>query len=332
MERRVLGRTGLEVSVLGFGCGDVGGLMPRGAPAERERAVARALELGINYFDTAPSYGDGLSERHLGQALRALGATPYVGTKVRLTPADLGDVRGAIARSLEASLRRLGLERVDLLQLHNPIATTRREGRLAAADVLGEVVDGLETLGRAGKLRFFGITAIGETPALRHVVESGRIDTAQVCYNILNPSAGVPLPPGFPAHDFGGLLDHCQGRSVGAIVIRVLAGGALSGASARHPLGASRVAPIATGPDYEADVARARRLQPLIDAGHAQSFVEAALRFAVSHAAVSTVLVGYSSLEQLETAAAAVTRGPLPKAGLGQLPALWDAFTEIPRR
>lgn len=331
MERRVLGRTGLEVSVLGFGCGDVGGLIPRGAPADRERAVARALELGVNYFDTAPSYGDGLSERHLGQALRTLRATPYVGTKVRLTPADPGDVRGAIARSLEASLGRLGLERVDLLQLHNPIETARREGRLAAADVLGEVVDGLEALRRAGKTRFYGITAVGETPALRQVVESGRIDTAQVCYNILNPSAGWPLPPGFPAHDFGGLLDHCQGRRVGAIVIRVLAGGALSGASARHPLGASRVAPIATGPDYEADAARAQRLRPLIDAGHARSLVEAALRFAIAHAAVSTVLVGFSSLEQLETAAAAVARGPLPKAGLDRLPALWDALTEVPR-
>src|SRR5581483_124792 len=110
MERRVLGRTGLRVSALGFGCGNVGGLMVRGAPAERERAVARALELGIDYFDTAPSYGDGLSERHLGAALRALRATPAVGTKFQLAPADRRDVAGAMARSLEASLARLGLE------------------------------------------------------------------------------------------------------------------------------------------------------------------------------------------------------------------------------
>ena len=61
MEYRTLGRTGLRVSALGFGCGNVGGLLIRGAPAERERAVARALELGINYFDTAPLYGDGQS-------------------------------------------------------------------------------------------------------------------------------------------------------------------------------------------------------------------------------------------------------------------------------
>src|SRR5436190_21738570 len=88
MEYRALGRTGLKVSVLGFGCGDVGGLIVRGAPAERERAVARALELGVNYFDTASSYGKGLSEQHLGQALKALRADVYVWTKVRVAPED----------------------------------------------------------------------------------------------------------------------------------------------------------------------------------------------------------------------------------------------------
>lgn len=74
MEYRSLGRTGLRVSALGFGCSNGAGLMVRGAPKDRERTVARALELGINYFDTAPSYGDGLSELHLGDALRALRA------------------------------------------------------------------------------------------------------------------------------------------------------------------------------------------------------------------------------------------------------------------
>jgi len=74
MEYRTLGRTGLKVSALAFGCGDVGGLMVRGEPADRERAVARAVELGINYLDTAPSYGSGQSEKNLGAVLRALRA------------------------------------------------------------------------------------------------------------------------------------------------------------------------------------------------------------------------------------------------------------------
>ena len=72
MEKRRLGKTGFEVSVLGFGCGAVGGLMTNGDPADQERAVARALEIGINYFDTAAQYGDGQSETNLGRAIKTL--------------------------------------------------------------------------------------------------------------------------------------------------------------------------------------------------------------------------------------------------------------------
>src|SRR5229473_108147 len=127
MEYRLLGRTGVRVSALGFGCGDVGGLMVRGAPADRERGVARALELGINYLDTAPAYGSGESEKNLGQVLRALKPQAIVGTKWRLAAADLADVAGAVARSVETSLGRLGLERVDLLHLHNLIGRVGEE-------------------------------------------------------------------------------------------------------------------------------------------------------------------------------------------------------------
>lgn len=323
MEYRILGRTGLRVSALGFGCGNVGGLMIRGAPAERERAVARAIELGINYFDTAPMYGDGLSEQHLGQALRALKASVYVGTKFRLDAGDMRDTPGAIARSAEASLRRLGMERVDLLQLHNPIGGQRREGSPGARDVLEEVVPALQRLQQQGKTRFFGITALGETPALHRVIDAGVIDTAQVCYNLLNPSAGAEVPAGFPAQDFGGLLRRAREQRVGVIGIRVLAAGALSGVETRHPVAVPTVDPIASGPDYATDVRRAQRLRVLVEEGHAASLVEAALRFGLSSDAVSTVLLGYSSLEHLEYAAAAVARGPLSTAALGRLADLW---------
>src|SRR5580692_254263 len=84
METRTLGRTGLEVSVLGFGCGAVGGLMVRGSPGDQERAVARAIELGINYFDTAAMYGNGESERNLGRVIKSLKPDIVVGTKVRV--------------------------------------------------------------------------------------------------------------------------------------------------------------------------------------------------------------------------------------------------------
>jgi L-galactose dehydrogenase/L-glyceraldehyde 3-phosphate reductase len=108
VERRALGRTGLRVSALGFGCGAVGGLMVRGEPRDQERGVAHALELGIDYFDTAPQYGDGASERNLGRVLRTLGREVLVGTKVRIPRHDYGRLSQAIPEAMEASLRRLG--------------------------------------------------------------------------------------------------------------------------------------------------------------------------------------------------------------------------------
>jgi L-galactose dehydrogenase/L-glyceraldehyde 3-phosphate reductase len=321
MEQRTLGRTGVRVAVLGFGCGNVGGLMIRGSRADRERAVARAVELGINYFDTAPSYGDGESEWNLGAALRAVKAPAVVGTKFRLEPGELADAGRAIPRALEESLRRLGMASVDLFQLHNPVGTSP-----TAAQVLEAVVPVLERLREQGKIRFYGLTAIGDTDALHQVVESGRLHTAQVFYNLLNPSPGGPLPPGAAAQDYRRLLDRTHARGMGAIVVRVMAGGALSGVDSRHPLAASAVEPIGTGPDYRSDVRRAQALRPLVDEGYAGSLVEAALRFPLGHPGVSTVLLGYSSLEQLEQAAAAIGKGPLPPAALDRLTRLWPAL------
>ena len=324
MQSRSLGKTGLTVSTLGFGCGNVGGLIIRGTPAERERAVARAMELGVNYFDTASSYGDGESERNLGQVLKALKARVQVGTKFRLDPHELHDIPGAVARSLDQSLKRLAMERVDLFQLHNRIESARGAGALSLGDVLNEVVPAVQKLRQQGKVGFCGITALGETRALRQAIDSGTIDTAQVCYNLLNPSAGIAVPSGFPAQDFGGLLNRTRERRMGVIVIRVLAAGALSGVEARHPVAVPSVDPIATAPDYRTDVTRAQRLGALVREGHAGNLIEASIRLAVSSDAVSTVLVGYSSLEHLEAAAAAVNRGPLPPATLQRLGALWS--------
>ena len=324
MQSRSLGKTGLTVSTLGFGCGNVGGLIIRGTPAERERAVARAMELGVNYFDTAPSYGDGESERNLGQVLKALKARVQVGTKFRLDPHDLHEIPGAVARSLDQSLKRLALERVDLFQLHNRIESARGAGAVSLGDVLNEVVPAVQKLRQQGKVGFCGITALGETRALHQAIDSGTIDTAQVCYNLLNPSAGFAVPSGFPAQDFGGLLNRTRERRMGVIVIRVLAAGALSGVEARHPVAVPSVDPIATAPDYRTDVTRAQRLGALVREGHVENLIEASIRLAVSSDAVSTVLVGYSSLEHLEAAAAAVNRGPLPPAALQRLGALWS--------
>src|ERR1700755_1698522 len=97
MEYRVFGRTGLKVSLLGFGCGAVGGFMVRGNPADQERTVAHALDAGVNYFDTAVQYGDGESEKNLGRVLQNLKPkNAIVGTKVRLPPADFGRIADAV--------------------------------------------------------------------------------------------------------------------------------------------------------------------------------------------------------------------------------------------
>src|SRR5256885_12914813 len=116
MQLRTFGRTGLELSVLGFGCGAVGGFMVRGDPAEQEHTIARAIAAGVNYFDTAVQYGDGESEKNLGRVLQKLRpANVVVGTKVRLPPSELGRIADAVKMSLEGSLARLRLDRVDIL-------------------------------------------------------------------------------------------------------------------------------------------------------------------------------------------------------------------------
>jgi L-galactose dehydrogenase/L-glyceraldehyde 3-phosphate reductase len=117
-------------------------------------------------------------------------------------------------------------------------------------------------------------------------------------------------------------MNHDQNSDVAVIGIRILAGGALSGETARHPTGTPSVEPIGSGPSYAADVEHAHRLSPLVAEGHAGSLVEAALRFAIATPAMGTALVGTSTLDQFETALAAVAKGPLPAAALARLAAL----------
>ena len=326
MERRKLGRTGLDVSVLGFGCGAVGGLMVRGGAADQERAVARAIELGINYFDTAAMYGNGESERNLGRVLKSLRPDIRIGTKVRIPAGERSRIAAAVTQSLEASLQRLQLEQIDLFQLHNHITREGRDSDLTPEIVLGEVAPAFERLREQGKIQFYGITAVGDTPVLHQVCDAHAFDTAQVPYNLLNPSAGKAVAAGYPGHDFGNLLAHTRAASMGVIAIRVLAAGALSGTEARHPLGSPMVEPIGSGSSYRIDVDRARRLEPLVREGLGGSVIELAVRFVISHEGVSTALVGYSTLEHLEYAAAAANKGPLPSEALERIGALQNSF------
>jgi aryl-alcohol dehydrogenase-like predicted oxidoreductase len=332
MQLRVFGRTGLQLSSLGFGCGAVGGLMVRGNAADQERTVARAIDVGVNYFDTAVQYGNGESEKNLGRILQKLKpANVVVGTKVRLTSGEVGRIADAVTASLEGSLARLGLERVDIFHLHNPITETEAESALSVRQVLNDVVPAFERLRQQGKTRFLGITAVGDTAALHQVIDSRAFDSAQVVYNMLNPSAAETLPENYPAQDYGRLFDHTMSAGVGVVGIRVLAGGALSGSAERHPIASPAPEPIGSALNYDADIDRARRLLPLIKEGFAASLTEAATRFALSHPAMGTILIGMATRQQFEDALAAVQKGPLPKAALDRLAALRQAFSGEPR-
>jgi len=319
MQKRKLGRTGLEVSVLGFGAGAVGGLMTKGAPADQERAIARAVELGINYIDTAALYGNGESERNLGRVLKALKPDVVLGTKFRLKAADRSRVADYVAQSLDESLTRLGMDHVDLLQLHNPLVARDADDHMDVEIALNEVVPALQKLQKAGKTRFIGFSGVGEPAAILKAIDSKAFDTVQVVYNALNPSAGGPLPKGAPGLDYGRSLDHAKAADMGTIIIRALAGGALAGTEARHPLAMQVVPPIGSAPDFAGDVARAHALEPLVRDGVAGSLTELAQRFIIANPNVTTMLVGYSTLDQLEQAAAAVAKGPLPQAAVDRI-------------
>lgn len=322
MQMRAFGKTGLQLSVLGFGCGAVGGLMVRGEAADQERTVARALAAGVNYFDTAVQYGDGLSETNLGRVLRNLKpSNVVVGTKVRLPPGEtrIGD---AIVKSLDASLARLQMDHVDIFHLHNSVTEDGGGPALSVKQIMNEVVPAFEKLRGQGKIRFPGLTAVGDTPALHTVIGSGAFASAQVVYNMLNPSAGEALHAAYPAQDYRRLFDATTAAGTGTIAIRVLAGGALSGSAERHRIASPPPEPIGSAETYEADIAIARRFLPVVREGHAASLTEAATRFAISNHAVGTILVGIATPQQFEDALAAVEKGPLPPVALERIAAL----------
>jgi aryl-alcohol dehydrogenase-like predicted oxidoreductase len=197
--------------------------------------------------------------------------------------------------------------------------------------VLDDVVPAFERLRQEGKIGFLGMTAIGDTAALRQVIDARAFDSAQVVYNMLNPSAAEALPANYPAQDYGRLFDATQAAGVGVVGIRVLAGGALSGSSERHPIAGPAPEPIGSALRYDADVDRARRLIPLVEEGFALSLTEAATRFALSHPAMGPILVGMATPQQFEDALAAVEKGPLPRAALERLSDLRLAFSGEPR-
>src|SRR5262249_49722152 len=246
-----------------------------------------------------------------------------VGTKVRLPSASFDQIADAVAAALEHSLMRLRRDRVDIFHLHNAITEDGGGEALSVRQVLGEVVPAFQRLRQQGKTRFLGLTAVGET--------ARAFDSAQVVYNMLNPSVATELPADYPGQDYGRLFDHTVVAGVGVVGIRVLAGGALSGWTERHPIARPPREPIGSAMNYDADVLRARRLMPLVKEGFASSLTEAATRFAFAHLAIGTILVGMATPPQFEEALAAVQKGPLPPAALERLTTLRQGFAGEPR-
>ena len=328
MEYRTLGGTKLQVSTLGFGCGAVGGILVKGDRCEMVRAVDRAIELGINYFDTAAIYGDGESETNLGLVLEELGTEVVVGTKVQLVTEELDDIEQAVVNSVNNSLKRLRRDYIDLIQLHNFVAIERRpEQRWVSVEDVEIAMRASERLKEQGKVRFWGFNGLGEPGAVREAM-AGNVHTVQTCFNLINPTAGTKAPQGFPFEDYGQLIDEAADKKVGVIAIRVLAGGALSGSASRHPNATQSVDPIASGRDFVEDVALSQRFGFLVNDGYVDSLIEAAIRFAIGKTGVSTALVGISTMEQLEQAAEFTNRGPLPTEALDRLPEVWASLTE----
>ena len=328
MEQRALGRSGLKVSVLGFGSGAGGGVMTRGEPADQARAVAHAMDAGITYFDTAPGYGQGRSEENLGAVLSELNAwgKVVVGTKVRFKDADRANPADWVRQSVEASLRRLQHDSVDLLQLHNPVCNGPKGSSptgddVAVAEVLAGVAEGMRQVQKAGLVGHLGYTGLGDTEALHAIARDGRFTAVQAYFNALNPSAGYAGAKG-ASQDFAGLIDTCAATGVGALAFRVLASGALIAGPARHPIAGVPDAPLDAGPTYEGNAERARALRPVVAELGLESPLELGFRFAQSKPGVSSVLVGFSDLDQLEDAVRWAGRGSLPASAVERIVAL----------
>jgi aryl-alcohol dehydrogenase-like predicted oxidoreductase len=307
MHYRTLGRTGIRVSALAFGAGPVSGLMTGDDHGAQVDVLRRAVELGVNWIDTAAGYGHGKSEANLGRAMREIGARDvHLATKVRLTADHLDDIRGAVRRSVLASLARLGVSSVTLLQLHNGL-TARREDEpfsITPADVLGSggVLDAFRELQAEGLVRHLGLTSTGQPAAMREVVRYREFETIQVPYHVLNPSAGCVMPAEFAETDYGNIIADADRLNLGVFAIRIFAGGALldqvpSAHTLRTPF-----FPVAL---YERDRARARQL-----AGSGKPLKEAALRFVLDDPRVHCAIVGFGAPEHVEELARLVDAPP----------------------
>jgi aryl-alcohol dehydrogenase-like predicted oxidoreductase len=294
---RMLGRTRLQVSAIGLGTVELGmgyGISLPGVSRQPQRSEAlavlrRAARAGINFFDTAPGYGE--SEELLGEALREFPEC-YIATKVGIRNPDgsrlpRSQIRTAVERSLEESLLRLGREVLDIVQIHNATRELLKEGELLGALQAGR---------QQGKVRFLGASVYTEADALA-AVETGLLDVLQVPYNILDQTMEERVLP-FAAQ-----------AGVGVVVRSALLKGLLTPAAEYFP---SELTPLRQA---------AERARGALSASW-KSLPTLALRFCISAPQVCATLVGVRSQEELEQAIGAWEAGPLPPELLSLAPSL----------
>ena len=330
MQYRTIGKTGVRVSEIGFGCGNNAVLMVKAPYDEQVKAVRHALDLGINFFDTAFAYGLGKSEENLGRILNELGANPIISTKIRLEADAVVDVKAATIRAVEAGLARLKRDRVDFVQLHTRVTLERGTGKrfsLAPKDVLGPngVIDGFKTMRDRGKVDHFGFSGLGDPKALHELVDSGQFHGFQCYYNLLNPSAGQPVPAGFSALDYDLILDHAAAKGMGAFVIRVLAAGALTSDPSRGGGGSGQT--LSPGSDYPLDLQRAEKIKAALNV-EGRDLTQAAIRFGLMNQKVSVVLVGFSNTTHIDEAVACSGMPGLSDGQMAKVRKLWDTDFE----
>ena len=321
MKHRSFGSSGIKVSEVIFGAGAVGGILIHQDDATKREAVRRAIAGGINWIDTAAQYGNGKSEEALGWLLPEAGATPYLSTKFGLDVDNLQDIPAQIEERLMASLARLKRSSVDLLQLHNRIGSKPGGRVMTVEQILGRngVADGLERLREKGLIGHMGITAIGETASVCEVIRSRRFDSAQVYYNLLNPSAGRSMPEAWTGQNLGGIIEACRANNVAVMAIRIFAAGVIA-TDERTGRESVLIADTSVAEDQ-------RKTKAVFDAiGSGQGTrAQVALRFVLSNPDVSCAVIGSAELQHIDEALQAAGMGPLPPDVLARLNTLYES-------
>jgi len=311
VKHNTLGRTGLSVSRIVFG-GGVGGALFIYDYEESRDIVRYAIENGINWFDTAPMYGNTQSELRLGRILKELQAPVHLSTKVWLPLDTLDNIPDTVLSSVEASLERLQVNSVDLIQLHNPVTRTRGDDgeSIIFDDIVKKngVIEALDRVRKKGYARYTGCTGFGHAPALKKCIETGGFDTIQLYYNALNPSAVAPVTTDLYANNYQELARVARQHDMGTLAIRVLSAGLLGGV----PLEQEKMWRYMGCSDFERGSAMLDHLKKQCN-NDSESLYATAISYVLNTPEIDGTLIGFKTLDQITAALAVEQAPPLPE-------------------